>query len=139
MSCTFSYGQFRPLYCLLLLMVAPTILCSQDSRFRVEQISTHDGLSQNSVYSILQDSHGYMWFGTRDGLDKYDGYAFRSYRPDPLDSTSISDYVITAIAEDSAGFIWAGTSAEGLNRLDRRSGKFVRYRHNPDDPNSLAG
>src|SRR6187397_548127 len=111
-----SDGHVRPLYCLLFLIITPAILCSQDSRFRIEQITTRDGLSQNSVYSILQDSRGFMWFGTRDGLDKYDGYTFLSYRHDPLDSTSISDYVITAIAEDSVGSIWAGTSAGGLNR-----------------------
>jgi signal transduction histidine kinase/ligand-binding sensor domain-containing protein len=104
---------------------------AQPKGFRVTELTTRDGLSQSIVYSMMQDRHGFLWFGTRDGLDRYDGYTFRSYGHDPFDTTSLSDYIVTAVAEDSAGYVWAGTSAGGLNRLDRRKGTCARYRHDP--------
>ncbi len=72
---------------------------------RFEHITVEDGLSQNSAFSILQDSKGFMWFGTEDGLDKYDGHNFTVYKHDPENPTSISGNWINAIYEDSSGTI----------------------------------
>jgi two-component system sensor histidine kinase ChiS len=116
-----------------------------------EHISVEQGLSQATVYAILQDSLGFMWFGTLDGLDKYDGYQFTVYRHDPQDSHSLSSNTIHALYEDSTGALWIGTR-NGLNRLalsdvegfDRETenahgeGAFTRYQHRPDDPSSLS-
>ncbi len=105
--------------------------------FRFEHLSTENGLSHNSVIDILQDHQGFMWFGTLNGLDRYDGYSFVVYRPVPGDTTSLMHNVINAIYEDSRGILWIGT-LNGLHRYDRSKDCFVRIVHEPDDPNSLV-
>jgi signal transduction histidine kinase/ligand-binding sensor domain-containing protein/DNA-binding response OmpR family regulator len=86
-----------------------------------------DGLSQNSVSSIMQDTRGFMWFGTKDGLNRYDGYNFLTFRHDPFDPATISDSDVTALFEDRDGRLWVGTRTGGLNRFDRDRERFVRY------------
>ena len=76
---------------------------------RFEHLSIEDGLSQNAGLDIFQDSRGYLWIGTQDGLNRYDGYSFKVYKHDPDDPTSLSHNSILEIAEDSKGFLWIGT------------------------------
>ncbi len=83
-------------------------------------ISVDQGLSQSSVYSILQDSMGLMWFGTEDGLNKFDGYEFTVYKHDPENANSLSNNTILEIYEDQQGQLWIGT-IDGLNRYDRNN------------------
>lgn len=92
-----------------------------------EHLSLEQGLSQTTVKSILQDCKGYLWFGTSDGLNKYDGYNFTVYRNHPHDVNTISDDNISALAEDRTGALWVGTVRGNLNRFDRASERFVRY------------
>jgi signal transduction histidine kinase/ligand-binding sensor domain-containing protein/DNA-binding NarL/FixJ family response regulator len=106
----------------------------QDIRFT--HLSLEDGLSQTSVMSILQDSHGFMWFGTHDGLNRYDGYNFVVYRDDPTDHDSLGGNIIHKIIEDPSGILWIGTQSGGLIKFDPMSETFTRYRHDPDKPNS---
>ncbi|MBK6761672.1 MAG: hypothetical protein IPG73_13425 [Ignavibacteria bacterium] len=113
-------------------------LQAQDPRFSVERIMAEDGQPLSAIYSVMQDSHGYIWFGTVSGLERYDGYGFRSYLYDAFNPTGLSGYKVTSIVEDSSGYIWAGTLTDGLNRLDRRTDKF-HFIHNPRDPQSLSG
>jgi signal transduction histidine kinase/ligand-binding sensor domain-containing protein/CheY-like chemotaxis protein len=98
-----------------------------------EHLTIADGLPENSVRCILQDHLGYMWFGTQNGLVKYDGYGMKVYQPDPDDSLSINDRQIWAIYEDKSGTLWIGTEHEGLNRFNRATETFTRYILNPDD------
>ncbi len=98
------------------------------NKYRLKNISTTDGLSQSSVIAIHQDKFGQMWFGTRDGLNKYDGSRFTIFRNDVNDKSSISNNDILAIVEDNSGKIWVGTY-NGLNCYDPVSGKFTRYLH----------
>ena len=105
--------------------------------FKFTHLSLEDGLSQSTVEPIIQDSRGFMWFGTQDGLNRYDGYNFVVYRNDPSDLTSLGGNQIRAIIEDPSGVLWIGTSGGGLNKYDPETDTFVRYMHDPDNPNSL--
>jgi len=113
-------------------------LYAQMNDIKFERISLEQGLSQATVWAIMQDSKGFMWFGTADGLNKYDGYSFTIYNHDPRDSTSISDNKIITIYEDKSGTLWIGTDGGGLNKFDRETEKFTHYKHEPSNPNSLS-
>ncbi|MFN2189021.1 MAG: two-component regulator propeller domain-containing protein, partial [Candidatus Promineifilaceae bacterium] len=112
-------------------------LMSTDS-INFEHISIEEGLSQSSVHAILQDRDGFMWFGTLDGLNRFDGSEINIYKHDPDDPSSISDNMITSLFEDDEGVLWIGTSAGGLNRYDRDNESFSSYRHDPQSANSLS-
>ena len=105
---------------------------------RFERILVEQGLSQNTVNCILQDSKGFMWFGTEDGLNRYDGYNFTVYRHSPDDPHSLSDNTIRAAYEDHLGVLWIGTGGGGLNAFDRVTERFTHYRHDPKDAHSLS-
>ncbi len=105
---------------------------------KFERITMQDGLPDSNVSQILQDHLGFLWIGTYNGLVRYDGYEYVTFKPDLEDEDSISGRVILALHEDRAGDLWVGTRRGGLNRLDRASGRFVHYRHDPDDPSSLS-
>lgn len=108
------------------------------TNIRFEQISLEEGLSQSVVNAILQDRQGFLWVGTDDGLNRYDGYQFKIYKPDINDPNSISARSITAIVEDQQGYLWIGTHSGGLNRYDPVSGKFTHYLNDPTDNASIA-
>ncbi len=116
---------------------APSIPPNTSLRFA--SFSLQQGLSQSVVNVTFQDSQGYLWFGTQDGLNRYDGYHFTIFRPDPDDPSSLSDRGIYDIAEDTHGSLWIATLVGGLNRYDRASGTFTHYFHDPDNPDSLGG
>lgn len=109
---------------------------SQDIKF--DHYTIEQGLSNNVVKCIYQDSRGYIWFGTEDGLNKYDGYSFTIYRPKLDDSTSLSDNIINSIIEDHKGNLWVGTYAGGLNKFNYATEKFKRYTFNLKSKNSLT-
>lgn len=109
-----------------------------ERKLRFEHLTIDDGLSQGMIYAISQDRQGYMWFGTADGLNRYDGHRFTIFRYDPFDSTSISDNTVTAIHEDRCGRLWLGTG-NGLNYFEPYTEKFGRFPHVPGDSNSLSG
>lgn len=109
---------------------------SQTNKYRLSNLSTVDGLSQSSVIAIKQDGIGQMWFGTRDGLNKYDGSRFTIFRNNPKDSTSISNNDILSIEEDQYGKMWVGTY-NGLNCYDPVKNAFKQYFHANND-NSLC-
>jgi ligand-binding sensor domain-containing protein/signal transduction histidine kinase len=110
-------------------------ICSCVLRF--DHISIEEGLSQSSVGVIFQDSRGFLWFGTQDGLNRYDGYTFKVYKPDPDAPHSLSDRYITAIVEDKEGYLWIGTRLGGLNRYDPRTEEFTPFLHDDGNPSSI--
>jgi signal transduction histidine kinase/ligand-binding sensor domain-containing protein/DNA-binding response OmpR family regulator len=114
---------------------APVHAQIEDLRFT--HLTTDDGLSQSNVTCILQDSKGFMWFGTFNGLNRYDGYTFEVYHYQPDDSQSISHNYISALFEDRRGYLWVGTS-DGLNRYDREMDHFTTFKHQPDIPASIS-
>jgi len=95
---------------------------------RLGSLSVEQGLSQSSVFCALQDRRGFLWFGTEDGLNRYDGYSFRIFRPDVNDPGAISSNFILSLAEDPRGRIWVGTSGGGLNMYDPESETFKVFR-----------
>ncbi len=102
----------------------------QDGRIEFDHVSIGQGLSQSDVNCMLEDKAGFIWFGTQDGLNRYDGYAFRVYRHSPSDSTTISDNYITALYEDPQGALWIGTQ-HGLNLFDSRTETFRTFTRGP--------
>lgn len=106
---------------------------ADDDRYRFGRLTVAEGLSHNVILAVLQDRYGYLWFGTEDGLNKYDGHSFTVYKHDPVDSLSLSDSWITALLEDEEGNLWIGTRQGGLNRFDRESETFVRYPYSDCD------
>lgn len=76
-------------------------------------LTTQQGLSQNNVTCILQDKKGFMWFGTQEGLNKYDGYTYTLYRNDPRNDASLSHNYIHTLFEDKQGRLWVGSDDGG--------------------------
>ncbi len=101
-----------------------TVLHAQDGLV-FSHFGVRDGLSQGSVNCILQDSKGFVWIGTQDGLNRFDGYTCKIYKHDPADPRTINDNWVLTIAEDSAGVLWVRTmNGAMLNRFDRVSESF---------------
>ena len=94
---------------------------------QIQHLTVKDGLSQSSPYHMLTDSRGFLWLGTQDGVNRYDGHQFRIYKPDVGDAHSLRGVNIAGIVEDKQGNIWVGTE-EGLNRYDRASDRFSLIR-----------
>ena len=115
-------------------LIYPPLLEAQTENYRFEHLSIEDGLSQNLVSSIIQDYRGFMWFGTKDGLNRYDGYSFKVYRNEIGDSTTISDNFITSLYVDSKSRLWVGTR-NGLNLFDAKTDKFYRMSNYYSVPN----
>jgi signal transduction histidine kinase/ligand-binding sensor domain-containing protein len=110
----------------------------QEDNVKFERFSLDQGLSQSVVLASLQDSQGFMWFATQDGLNRFDGYEFVIYKHDPDRPDSLSNNFVQDILSDPAGGLWIGTNGGGLDRLEPDTGKFVHYQHDPADPYSLS-
>lgn len=99
----------------------------QYNKIVFERLSIENGLSQITVHSILKDSKGFLWFGTEDGLNRYDGNNFVIYQNDINDTNSISDNFVWSLFEDSEKNIWIGTNGGGLNRYSYETNSFTHY------------
>jgi ligand-binding sensor domain-containing protein/signal transduction histidine kinase len=121
----------KTILCLLFLLRFSTHSNAQSESLRFDHIGIEEGLLNENITAILQDSKGFMWFGTFDGLYKYDAYSFTKYEKDPFDPNSLSHNFIYTIFEDKQGTIWVSTF-EGLCKFDRSTEKFTRYKPSPD-------
>jgi len=119
------------------LILLPFLSFAQRPSLNFEHFGTREGLSQINVNCIIQDSRGFMWIGTRNGLNRYDGYKFIVYRYDSKDEHSLSNNMVNDLVEDADGNVWAAT-ANGLNRYDRKAGTFTRIVHDNHNNNSLS-
>ena len=104
--------------------------------FRITGIE--DGLSQGMINGMAQDSTGFMWFATKDGLNRYDGYHFTVFRHNESDSTSLADNFVACLFVDRQGRLWAGTSGDGLDEYDPASESFIHFRTDARHHLSLA-
>ncbi|MBL1213099.1 MAG: hypothetical protein HND52_07070 [Ignavibacteriae bacterium] len=105
---------------------------SSEPEYNFTNIGIEDGLSQSTIFDIVQDSKSFMWFATNNGLNRYDGYNFKVYTSSAFDTNSISDNGVTALYKDSDGVMWAGTKQGVLNKYDYRSDNFERFYFDTD-------
>jgi ligand-binding sensor domain-containing protein/serine phosphatase RsbU (regulator of sigma subunit) len=120
----------------LLSVIVTGRLASQELKF--SHITADQGLSMGVVNCILQDSRGFMWFGTQDGLNKYDGYNITVYKHNPLDSNSLSNNFINALYEDREGTLWIGTDGGGLEAYSLVTGRFSHHQYEKNRKNSVS-
>lgn len=115
-------------------------LSAQIPSLYFDRLNTQHGLSHNKVNCIIRDQRGFMWFGTNDGLNRYDGHNFVVFQHKPGDSTTLSGNIINDIQEDEQGVLWIATADGGLSRYDYKQPlhlQFKQYKHLPGDSNSI--
>jgi signal transduction histidine kinase/ligand-binding sensor domain-containing protein/HPt (histidine-containing phosphotransfer) domain-containing protein len=125
------------LFYLALLFTAPLNTYASNSQYKFEHFSREQGLSQSSVQALYYDKQGFLWAGTSDGLNRFDGYQFNVFRNNSDEFNGLSNSNILSLAEDSNENLWVGT-AGGLNRLDRKYGSFTSFLHNENKNHSLS-
>ncbi len=113
-------------------------LAAQPGKLRFERITVEDGLSHGAVWAMEQDSLGFLWIGTQEGLNRYDGYRFKVFRHHPDHPDSLSESEVLALHEDRSGGLWVGTRGGGLNRFHRAEERFEHFRHDAGDASSLG-
>lgn len=136
-GCT-SLFRLKISYIIIFSILSATTILSQKT-INFQKLKIQDGLSNSNVLSILQDRYGFMWFGTNDGLNMYDGEKIEVFKNDPTLQNSLSNNTILSLFEDSQGNLWISTSS-GLNKYDRESDSFEIFKVHPDidDPATNA-
>jgi len=119
-----THGWIRIIFCAVFCLGMFTYSTAQNISFR--HLNINDGLSQNAVFAIIQDSKGFMWFGTKDGLNRFDGYNFVVYQHNPFDSNTIANNYINRLFEDSRGRIWTGSMSGDVSVFQRDDELFCR-------------
>ncbi|MEL6926810.1 MAG: two-component regulator propeller domain-containing protein, partial [Bacteroidota bacterium] len=127
---------------ILILLLILTSLCllthAQRPTYHFDRLTTQNGLSDNWVHEAMMDRHGFVWFGTQDGLCRYDGQSFKKYRRSLNDSLSLSGNIVTDLVEDANGRIWLSTLDGGLNHFDPITEKFHSYLYDPERASGLS-
>jgi len=113
---------------ILVLFFWVSCACSALPPVTFKNLSSADGLPQNTARTMLQDKNGFVWIGTEDGLVRFDGYSMKSFRKQYNSPKSLSDNYISALAESQDGRIWVGTMGGGLNVIQPRTGKVDRLK-----------
>lgn len=108
------------------------------NKLKFDRLTSQDGLSHNVIYCLFQDSRGFIWIGTQDGLSRYDGYEFKVYRQKPFDTLSLQDNLIQAIVEDEKGDLWIGTQNGGLFKFSFKDETFSQYKFDAKNKKSLG-
>lgn len=127
--CTGRVTQRLTFYILFMLFVLsiPFTIWAEGDELRFDSLTLEHGLSQTTVLSIVQDFRGFMWFGTVDGLNRFDGYNFTVYTNVPTNPNSLSDDWITSLYLSNDSTLWIGTLRAGLNRYSQETDSFVHY------------
>lgn len=122
----YFYIRLSTLCFFITLGVLCNFCANAQQKIKFTHLTTDDGLSQSVVRCILKDKHGFIWFGTSDGLNRYDGYSFTVYRNIPQNTHSLNGNSIGALFEDREGTLWVGTN-NGLSKYDRGNDSFINY------------
>lgn len=123
---------------LIFCLWGPVTASAFQKELRFERLSLDQGLSQSSILCMLQDSKGFLWFGTYDGLNRYDGRHMKVYTKSKLPD-SISDGNIRALYEDRSGVLWVGTKSGGLNEYNRKTDTFLNFTPDKKNPDAISG
>ncbi|HNO12079.1 MAG TPA: two-component regulator propeller domain-containing protein, partial [bacterium] len=107
---------------------APQNTYAQSLPDHFSQLTVENGLSHSTIYTVYQDRLGFIWMGTENGLNAYDGYRFIHFKHDPRDSTTLPNNNVTSIVEDEEARLWLGTWGGGLARFDRTTSTFKTYK-----------
>ena len=126
-----------PFYFVLLFLLMEASPATPQEIF-FNKVLPPEGKTFVHVSGIVQDMQGYMWFATKKGLFRYDGYRMTSYKHNPADTNSLSTDALDAICIDATGILWIGTLGNGLERFDPSTGIFTHFRPDPKDPESLS-
>ncbi|HEX4769354.1 MAG TPA: two-component regulator propeller domain-containing protein [Bryobacteraceae bacterium] len=117
-------------------LVKPPVIDRHDIRFT--RLSVNGKSLESRIENIVQDNYGFLWFGTSDGLYKYDGYTLKQYRHERGNPNSVGGDYILALHKDQDGTLWIGSWYDGLDRLDPNRDTFTHYRHQAGNPGSLS-
>ena len=123
---------------LVALGVAAVVGAAHGGQDRFERFDYSAGLPVQAISALTMDRAGFLWVGSRDGLYRYDGYAFRPFVHDPANPQSPSDNGIRSLAVDEDGALWIGTNTAGLNKLTPGTDRFEAIRHDPSTVGSLS-
>ena len=137
-QCRFRFEKkcYQALLIILsLLMLKTSVVHSQNIFFN--KVNTPPGKSFTHITGMVQDKVGYMWFTSKNGLFRYDGYSFKHYRNDPLNQNSLATDELESICMDRDGIIWIGTFA-GLERFDPVKETFTHFRHSAANASSIS-
>ena len=130
-------ASLTPLILILSFWLLSTSTLAIEPSIRFEHLSVEDGLPNSSISCSLQDSQGFIWFGTQNGLARFDGISFKIYKNNQDNPQSLSSNYIKAITEDQQGNIWVGTDS-GLNHFNPKTEQFTHYRSDAANTNSLS-
>lgn len=128
----------KVIFALLSILLIANFAHAGLDNIRFKRLALDQGLSQEAVISIYQDNSGYMWFGTQEGLNRYDGYHFKVYSHNDRVPNSLSNDWVLSITEDKHGQLWVGTSGGGISVLDKNMQGFKHYKHDREDEHSLG-
>lgn len=129
-------NNIAQLFLMLIIMFPPLYLYPAEPAITFEHLTIRQGLSYDSVMCILQDSRGFMWFGTMEGLNRFDGTHMEIFKPQPDNPYSLSHESVTTLFEDRLGVVWVGTE-NGLNRYDWERNRFIRYRETTSEADTV--
>lgn len=127
-------------FLIVFIFFTPIIVKAEEEDINFKRINIEDGLSQASVESIFQDNYGYMWFGTEDGLNRYDGHNFDVFKYEGSKKNNINGIIsniVSDVLQDKDGDLLIATS-KGLSKIDNKTGKIVSYTYDEKNNNSLS-
>jgi PAS domain S-box-containing protein len=117
---------------------ASMALAQGGDMLRFERLTVENGLSNSAIMCVFQDADGFIWICTQNGVNRYDGYTITAYQHNDDDPASLSNNTVMSGLQTRDGNLWFGTDPGGLNRYDKRTGKFTTYVHDPNNPDSLS-
>lgn len=129
----------RCFFALLFSFVLTCKVLSQDYQMQISPVEDRNGDKPSATFAIVEDKEGFIWFGTVDGLYRFDGFNYKIFRNNPNNINSLSNNTIRGMALDNKGIIWIATQGGGLDAFDPSNEKFINYRHFGQKDNELSG